>query len=122
MVVQGDELGDEIEELLDALHEKMGSITHERTGTGVLRAVRTLAGHHLAKVTDKLQTFDFPYNKFVQDMWHTLAMDNKMNTRVLEILLNTLHTCRPYDETKDRVKVLSVRSRATMFHFVKGQL
>ena len=45
-----------------------------------------------------------------QDTWHTLAMDTKMNTRVLEILLASLSTARPYDETKDRVKIPSLSS------------
>eukprot|EP00039_Didymoeca_costata_P018820 m.335101 g.335101 ORF g.335101 m.335101 type:complete len:1638 (-) comp17516_c0_seq1:85-4998(-) len=106
--LRGEELSEEISNLLDALSEKMASITHERTGTGVLRAVRTLAAHHLAKVVNKLQMFDIPYNKFVVDTWHTLAQDEKLATLIIEMLIDSLQTSRPYDESTKGVKTPSL--------------
>lgn len=60
VAAQGVELGQEIGAVLDALHAKMVVIDFERTRTGLLRAIRTLAAHHLAAVVAKLQTFDLP--------------------------------------------------------------
>jgi hypothetical protein len=102
--LRGDELGEEVPAFLDALQEKMAVIEHERTKTGVLRAVRTLAAHHLDNVVIKLQTFDLPYASFVVDTWHTLATDEKLAPLIMEMLVETLQTARPYDEDAHRKK------------------
>jgi hypothetical protein len=102
--MRGDIFEDEVPKFLVALQEKMAVIEHERTKTGVLRAVRTLATHHLAKVVTKLQAFELPYDKFVVDTWHTLAVDENLAPLILEMLIETLQTSRPYDEDKDRSK------------------
>ena len=102
--LRGDELEEEVPEFLDALQEKMVVIEHDRTKTGVLRAVRTLAAHHLGKVVTKLQMFDLPYDPFVVDTWHTLATDDKLAPLIMEMLIETLQTSRPYDEDKHRKK------------------
>lgn len=102
--LRGETLADEVPALLEAMNEKMAEITHDRTATGVLRAVRTLATHHLGKVVTKLQLFELPYNKFVVDTWHTLAMDDKLAPLMLEMLLESLQTCRPFEEDRERRK------------------
>jgi hypothetical protein len=58
--IRGAELADEVAAILDVLHAKMVVIDFERTRTGLLRALRTLAAHHLPAVIVKLQAFDLP--------------------------------------------------------------
>lgn len=99
--LRGEELGSEVTGIIDALSDKMVDIEHERTSTGVHRAVRTLAMSHLAKVLAKLQAFDLPYSTFVVDTWQTLATDEQMAPLIVDSLLKSLRTCRPYDEDKN---------------------
>ena len=68
--LRGPELEGEVNNIITILHDKMPSITHERTGMGVLRSVRTLTAHHLALVVKHLQSYELPYDSFVAAWLH----------------------------------------------------
>jgi len=95
---RGTELEAEVANLITTVHDKLAQISHERTGLGVLRCVRTLATHHLALVTKQLQTYELPYDQNVVNMWRALALDESNSSRILTILLEILNTGRPYEE------------------------
>jgi hypothetical protein len=61
----------------------MAAVSQERTKTGVLRAIRTLASHHLPIVIKKLLAGELPYADHVVDTWHTLASDETLSERIL---------------------------------------
>ena len=69
---------------------QLQSIEQERTKTGVLRAIRTLALHHLDAVIAKLFKFDLPMSPLIVDVWHTLAADTTLAPRILDEILDTL--------------------------------
>ena len=85
--------------MMDSLKDKVERIDNERTQTGIYRAIRTLATHHLAEVMKKLMLYDYPYATFVTEIWHTLVTDEKLAPPIFEKLLQLLSTGRPYDET-----------------------
>lgn len=119
---RGPELANEVPALLEALHQKVGlwfpwagktrealfffffgsssssfvrqmaAITQERTRTGILRAIRTLAAHHLKTVVKRLLEYDLPYDTHIVDTWHTLAVDETLAPRILDDLVEILNT------------------------------
>eukprot|EP00040_Diaphanoeca_grandis_P032327 m.195702 g.195702 ORF g.195702 m.195702 type:complete len:1632 (-) comp32581_c2_seq1:207-5102(-) len=97
---RGGELGNEVPKMIDSLKEKVEAIDNERTQTGIYRAIRTLAAHHLGAVMKKLLTYDYPYTQFVTEIWHTLVTDDKLTPVIFDKLLQLLATSRPYDENK----------------------
>lgn len=110
--LRGPELEQEVDPLINAMHEKMSMIEHERTNTGVLRGLRTLSVHHLELVVTKLLSFELPYDKYVVDSWHTLAMDDALAPRILDFLLDALNTGRPYEEKHGKKGEPPVKSPA----------
>ena len=62
----------------------MSVVTQERTKTGILRAIRTLATHHLQLVAKKLLSADLPLVEHVVDTWHTLATDEALARTIIE--------------------------------------
>ncbi|EGD80633.1 hypothetical protein PTSG_01221 [Salpingoeca rosetta] len=96
--LRGGDLENEVDAIIDALYEKLEAITQERTKTGVLRAIRTLAVHHLDAVIKKLLSFDLPFAELVVDMWHTLSADQNLAPRILTELLSILDNSLPYHD------------------------
>lgn len=70
----------------------MSTISQERTQTGILRAIRTLAAHHLKTVVKRLLEYDLPYDSHVIDTWHTLSRDTSLATRIIDDLVEILNT------------------------------
>lgn len=85
----------------------MASIDNERTRTGVYRALRTLAAHHLGGLMKKLLQCDYPYSPFVTETWQTLVTDEKLTPSIVDGLCRTIETSRPYDEDAKKVKLPS---------------
>eukprot|EP00043_Microstomoeca_roanoka_P008735 m.83875 g.83875 ORF g.83875 m.83875 type:complete len:1641 (-) comp14365_c0_seq1:221-5143(-) len=99
---RGAELENDVDAMLDGLHEKLGVVPQERTKTGILRAIRTLALHHIDAVIKKMLTFDLPFAPTVVDIWHTLAVDHNLASHILSELLNILDSSLPYQMDKGR--------------------
>lgn len=102
--LRGAELSRQVSKIIDTLDEKMKTIDNERTRTGVFRAIRTLAAHHLGAVMKRLLSFDFPYAPFATETWQTLVTDEKLSPQVFEGLIRSIQTSRPYDEDAKQVK------------------
>jgi hypothetical protein len=64
-------------------------VTQERTKTGILRAIRTLATHHLQLVAKKLLAADLPQASHIVETWHTLATDESLAKSIVEGRLPT---------------------------------
>ena len=111
---RGEELGGEVDTLIDIIRTKLAAITHERTSTGVLRAVRTLSSHHLTPVVKKLMSFDLPYDEQVVNMWHSLCGEESLAKPILEQMLDILNTGRPYEERDGAKGASPSRKFATM--------
>lgn len=105
--LRGAELADEVDDMIDMLKVKVEAIDNERTQTGIYRAIRTLATHHLGTVMKKLLSYDYPYTLFPIETWHTLVTDEKLSPLIFDHLLNQIATARPYDE-KGQEKIPSV--------------
>lgn len=54
---------------------QMDAIQQERTRTGILRAIRTLATHHRELVMQKLLHMELPLSANGVDSWQSLAAD-----------------------------------------------
>eukprot|EP00049_Salpingoeca_infusionum_P022643 m.7920 g.7920 ORF g.7920 m.7920 type:complete len:1638 (-) comp5302_c0_seq1:139-5052(-) len=93
---RGTELEEEVDAIVDVLHQKLSAITEERTRNGILRVLRTLAVHHLSIVVKKLQLFDTPYDSHVVDMWHAIAADDKLVPSIVTDLLEVFDSSVPY--------------------------
>ncbi|EDQ91217.1 uncharacterized protein MONBRDRAFT_31461 [Monosiga brevicollis MX1] len=102
--LRGAELENETDAIIDALHAKMAMVSQERTHTGILRAIRTLATHHLELVTKKLLACDLPYPEHVVATWHTLAGDATLVEQIMKDLMAMLNTAQPYD-AKDKFQL-----------------
>jgi len=96
--LRGATLEPEVDAIIGELHNKMACVEHERTGTGILRSLRTLAAHHLQAVTEKLLSFELPYDSHVVKSWHTLGTDEQLAPQILSMLVGILNTSRPYEE------------------------
>lgn len=112
--LRGEELGGEVETLVEALRVKLAAIAHDRTYTGVLRAMRTYAAHHLIPVVKKLMAYDLPYDKQVVSMWHSLASEEALAKPIMEHMLDILNTGRPYEERESGNRGQPSRKFATV--------
>ena len=109
--LRGDVLEPEVDAIIETLHDKMAVVAHDRTRTGILRSLRTLAAHHVKPVTEKLLAFELPYDSHVVESWHTLGTDEQLAPQILSMLVGILNTGRPYEEKgSGKEKVAVVRS------------
>eukprot|EP00056_Hartaetosiga_gracilis_P010973 m.164139 g.164139 ORF g.164139 m.164139 type:complete len:1643 (-) comp13422_c0_seq2:1128-6056(-) len=99
--LRGAELGTEVDAIIEALHLKLDSIQQERTQTGVLRAIRTLAVHHADAVRSKLLGFEAPLSVHVQETWHTLAADKVLCPKLLKDIIDIMNSGLPYQVSPD---------------------
>jgi hypothetical protein len=99
-----------VAEIIEKMEAKMETIENERTRTGVYRALRTLAAHHLGGVMKKLLQCDYPYSTFVTETWQTLVTDEKLTPAIVDGLCRTIETSRPYDEDAKKNKLPAVAS------------
>eukprot|EP00055_Hartaetosiga_balthica_P017962 m.125831 g.125831 ORF g.125831 m.125831 type:complete len:1630 (-) comp9433_c5_seq1:159-5048(-) len=111
--IRGAELESEVDAIIEALHLKLDSIEQERTQTGVLRAIRTLATHHPNAVRVKLLSFEAPISKHVAETWHTLAVDKTLCPKFIIDLIAILNSGLPYQHTPDAMRLTSGPVRAT---------
>lgn len=74
---RGKELANRVPELVAALTEEMGRITHEQTLNATLHAVRNLATHHTLPVIDQLLAVPVPHPTYAPfPILNTLTLAN----------------------------------------------
>lgn len=120
----GPELTDELSPIFEALHAKMQSLTNDRTRTGVLHAIRTLASHHIQGIVKTLLNFPIPFDKHIVDSWRSILVDENLAKQVLDDLLHILNDGRPYDEvsvnkvTKKNPSIPSLKATCALREFL----
>ncbi|XP_013392835.1 maestro heat-like repeat-containing protein family member 1 isoform X1 [Lingula anatina] len=95
---RGGELHEQVSRLIRELHDKLALITYPQTRTGTLRAIRTLATHHLISVVTALLNFRLPYDEHIVDCWKTLAQDAQLTNSIFSHILELLSRSLPYEE------------------------
>ena len=55
----------QVDGLVSSLHEKLDQVEFSQTKTGILRTIRTLAGHHLNLVLKSLISYPIPFDRSV---------------------------------------------------------
>jgi hypothetical protein len=95
---RGPSLRERLPELLDALHDRLESITNPQTKTGTLRCVKTLALLFTIPCVSHLLNKSLPYDQVYVEMWQVLAADKQLVTDIFTHMLETLSLGLPYQE------------------------
>ncbi|XP_052229832.1 maestro heat-like repeat-containing protein family member 1 isoform X3 [Dreissena polymorpha] len=109
---RGTELLKEVDAILSSIHEKLFQIQFPQTKTGALRAVRTLAQHHLFQVLKSLLGYSLPFDENVVEIWKILSSDPQLVAVMLDHMLELYGKSLPYEEKQPDDKKEPVR-RAT---------
>ncbi|CAH1269548.1 MROH1 [Branchiostoma lanceolatum] len=101
---RGSSLHQQVRDVIDALHVKLGEITVEQTKKGTLRTVRTMATHHLVGVANALLNKPLPFDENLVECWKILAAETQLTTNLMDHLLEIMARHVPYEEkaVKDR--------------------
>eukprot|EP00058_Branchiostoma_floridae_P019456 XP_002604946.1 hypothetical protein BRAFLDRAFT_77203 [Branchiostoma floridae] len=101
---RGSSLHQQVRDVIDALHVKLGEITVEQTKKGTLRTVRTMATHHLVGVANALLNKPLPFDENLVECWKILAAEPQLTANLIDHLLEIMARHVPYEEkaVKDR--------------------
>lgn len=87
----GRELNHRVPEVLEALRMQLQSgRTREEVRLSVLRSIALLASHNPRAVVDCLLTYPDPSDRYISEVWHSLAGDTEGSPLTLRELLDTL--------------------------------
>ncbi|XP_019641769.1 PREDICTED: maestro heat-like repeat-containing protein family member 1 isoform X1 [Branchiostoma belcheri] len=95
---RGSSLHQQVRDVVDALHVKLGEITVEQTKKGTLRTVRTMATHHLVGVANALLNKPLPFDENLVECWKILAAEPQLTTNLIDHLLEIMARHVPYEE------------------------
>ncbi|CAL1544099.1 unnamed protein product [Lymnaea stagnalis] len=98
---RGGDIRPKVEIFLESLYEKTCRIQCPQTKTGTLRAIRTMASHHLLPTLTALLTYPLPYDENVVEIWKILSQDANLTKSILEHFLELLQKSLPYEEKSD---------------------
>jgi len=88
---RGKELGSRVAELVSALTDEMGKITHEQTLNATLHAIRNLATHHTLPVIDQLLAVPVPHPPVVVKSFQVIAKDADLVMVLVDHLTHILN-------------------------------
>ncbi|XP_020389799.2 maestro heat-like repeat-containing protein family member 1 [Rhincodon typus] len=97
---RGSELRDQVSEILNLLRVQLQSVPSEAVKFSVLRSIAILTSHNTPTVVSCLLTFPVPLDKYVSDIWRTLAEEPECSMNTMKELLNILNKQLPTGERK----------------------
>ncbi|XP_043562386.1 maestro heat-like repeat-containing protein family member 1 [Chiloscyllium plagiosum] len=98
--MRGSELRDQVSEILNLLRVQLQSVPSEAVKFSVLRSIAILTAHNTSTVVSCLLTFPVPLDKYVSDIWRTLAEEPECSMNTMKELLNILNKQLPTGERR----------------------
>ncbi|XP_051885673.1 maestro heat-like repeat-containing protein family member 1 [Pristis pectinata] len=88
---RGSELWDQVSEILDVLRVPLQRVPYEAVKLSVLRSIAILALHNPATVVSCLLTYPVISDKYISDIWRSLAEERQCALLTMTELLETLN-------------------------------